>query len=70
MKNGWMENGEVVWVDDAFPDDIMDIQVDEDFDEGNTELKLNPQDDSDDENVDDQICDSVLVMLYVIFPDD
>ena len=29
-----MENAEVVWVDDAFPDDIMDIVVDEDLDEG------------------------------------
>ena len=48
-----MENGEIVWVDDAFPDDIMDILVDEDFDEGNMELELDPQDDSDDENIDD-----------------
>ena len=53
IENGWMENGETVWVDDAFPDDIMDILVDEDFDEGNMELELDPQDDSDDENIDD-----------------
>ena len=37
MENGWMENAEIVWVDDAFPDDIMDIVVDEDLDEGNME---------------------------------
>ena len=40
-------------VDDAFPDDIMDILVDEDFDEGSMELELDPQDDSDDENTDE-----------------
>ena len=34
MENGWMENAEIVWVDDAFPDDIMDIVVAEDLDEG------------------------------------
>ena len=34
-----MENGEIVWVDDAFPDNIMDILVGEDFDEGNMELE-------------------------------
>ena len=50
MENGWMENGEIVWVDDAFPDDIVEILVDEDFDEGNMELKLDPQND---ENIDD-----------------
>ena len=44
-----MENGEIVWADDAFPDNIMDILVDE----GNMELELDPQDDSDDENIDD-----------------
>ena len=33
--------------------DIMDILVDENFDEGSMELKLYPQDDSDDENIDD-----------------
>ena len=52
MKNGWMENREIVWVDDAFLDNIMDILVDEDFDEGNMELELDPQDGSDDENID------------------
>ena len=39
MQNGWMENGEIVWVDDAFPDNIMDILVGEDFDEGSMELE-------------------------------
>ena len=53
MQNGWMENGEIVWVDDTFPDNIMDILVGEDFDEGSMELELDPQDDSDDENTDD-----------------
>ena len=28
MENGWIENSEIVWVDDAFPDDIMEILVD------------------------------------------
>ena len=35
MENGWMKNGEIVWVDNTFPDDIMDILVDENFGEGN-----------------------------------
>ena len=48
-----MENGEIVWVDNASPDDIMDILVDQDFDEGSMKLELDPQDDSDDENIDD-----------------
>ena len=25
MENDRMENGEIVWIDDAFPDDIMEI---------------------------------------------
>ena len=33
MEDGWIKNSEIVWVDDAFPDDIMQILVDEDFDE-------------------------------------
>ena len=49
----WMENGEIIWVDDAFPDDIIDILVDKDFDKGNMELELDPQDDSDDGNIGD-----------------
>ena len=53
MENGWMENGEIFWADDALPYNIMDILVDEDFDEGSMELELDPQDDSDDENTDD-----------------
>ena len=52
MENGWIENSEIVWVDDAFPDDIMEILVDEDFDEGSMEPKLYPQDDSNAENID------------------
>ena len=52
MGNGWIENSEIVSVDDAFPDDIMEILVDEDFDEGSMEPKLYPQDDSNAENID------------------
>ena len=44
MENGQMENGQIVWVDDASPDDIMDILIDQDFDEGSMELELDPQD--------------------------
>ena len=39
-----MKNGEIFWVDDAFPNDIMIILVDEDFDKRSMELELNPQD--------------------------
>ena len=39
-----MEKGEIVWVDNASPDDIMDILIDQDFDEGSMELELDPQD--------------------------
>ena len=39
-----MENGEIVWVDDASLDNIMDILIDQDFDEGSMELELDPQD--------------------------
>ena len=46
MENVWIKNSEIVWVDDAFPDDIMEILVDEDFDEESMELKLDPLDDS------------------------
>ena len=53
MENDWIENSEIVWVDDAFPDDIMEILVDEDFNEGSMELKLDPQYDSNAENIDD-----------------
>ena len=52
MENGWMENDEIFWVDDAFPDNIMNILVNKDFEEGSMELELDPQDDSDDENTD------------------
>ena len=43
-----MENVEFFWVDDAFPDDIMDILVDKDFGKGSMEVELDPQDDCDD----------------------
>ena len=39
MENGWIEKSETVWVDDAFADGIMELLVDEDFDEGSMELK-------------------------------
>ena len=42
-----------LWVDDAFLEDIMEILVDENFDEGSMELELDPQDDPDDENIGD-----------------
>ena len=60
-----MKNGEIFWVDDALPYNIMNILVDKDFGEGSMELELDPQDDSDDENTDDQICNSILV--YIMF---
>ena len=53
MENGWIKNGEIVWVDDAFPDNIMEILVDKDFVEGSMDFELDPQVDSDDENIDD-----------------
>ena len=53
MENGWIENSDIIWVEDAFADGIMEILVDEDFGEGSMELKLDPQDDSNAENIDD-----------------
>ena len=53
MENGLIKNGEIAWVDDAFPDDVMEVLVDEDFDEWSMDLGLDPQDDSDDQNIDD-----------------
>ena len=41
------------WVDDAFPDDLMEILVDEDFEKESMELKLDSQDDSNAEDIDD-----------------
>jgi len=33
-ENGWFENGEIVWVGDIFPDDVIDIfLMEEDYDE-------------------------------------
>ena len=49
----WIENGEIVWVDDAFTDHYMENLVDEDFDEGRIKLKLDHQDDSNAEYIDD-----------------
>ena len=42
-----------VWVDDAFLRDTMKILFDEDFDKGNMELELDPQDDCITESIDD-----------------
>ena len=67
MENGWMENVEIIWVDDAFPDDIVEILVDEGFDKGSMELELDPQDDSNDENIDDLL--TIPFILYVISSD-
>ena len=53
MENGWIENSEIVWVHDAFANGIMEILVDEDFDLGSMELKLDPQDDLHTENIED-----------------
>ena len=53
MDNGWIENRQIVWVDGAFPDDIMEILVNEDFYEGSMELQLDSHDDSNAENIDD-----------------
>ena len=53
MENGWIKNSEIVWVEDAFASSIMEILVDEDFDEVSMELKLDSQDDSNAENIDD-----------------
>jgi len=32
-ENGWFENEEIVWVGDIFPDDVIDILMEEDYDE-------------------------------------
>ena len=53
MENSWIKNGEIVWVDDAFPDNIMEILVGEDFDKGSMEVELDPQDHSNAGNIDD-----------------
>lgn len=52
MENVWIENGEIVWVDDAFTDHCMENLVDEDFDERRIKLKLDHQDDSNAEYID------------------
>ena len=53
MENVWIENGEIVWVDDAFTDHYMENLVDEDFDEGSIKLKVDHQDDSNAQYIDD-----------------
>ena len=53
MEIGWIKNIEIVWADDPFADGIMEILVDEDFDKRSMKLKLDPQDDSNAENIDD-----------------
>ena len=53
MENSWRKNDEIGWVDDTFPDDIMEILVDQYFGKGSMELKLDPQNNCDDENIDD-----------------
>ena len=39
MENGLIESSEIIRVDDAFPQDIMEILFDEDFDKGSMELE-------------------------------
>ena len=51
MGNGWMENVEIIWADDVFPEDIMKILLDQGFDKRSMELKLDLQDDSNDKNM-------------------
>lgn len=53
MENSWRKNDEIGWVDDTFPDDIMEILVDQYFGKGSMELNLDPQNNCDDENIDD-----------------
>ena len=53
MEIGWIKNIEIVWADDPFADSIMEILVDEDFHKRSMKLKLDPQDDSNAENIDD-----------------
>ena len=33
IENGWFENGEIVWVGDIFSDDVLDILMEDDYDE-------------------------------------
>ena len=38
--NGWLENGEIDWVENVFPDDIEDILVDLDSDDSDVIIFL------------------------------
>ena len=49
--NSWLENGEINWVENVFPDDIEDILVDPEFD-----MNYNDSDDGDD--ISDEECES------------
>ena len=33
VENGWFGNEEIVWVGDIFPDDVLDILMEDDYDE-------------------------------------
>ena len=59
MEIGWIKNIEIVWADDPFADSIMEILVDEDFHKRSMKLKLDPQDDSNAENIDDSNYNSI-----------
>ena len=48
--NGWLENGEIDWVENVFPDDIEDILVDPEF-----YMNYN---DSDGDDISDEGCES------------
>ena len=50
IDNGWLENGEIHWVENVFPDDIEDILVDPEF-----YMNYN---DSDGDNISDEECES------------
>ena len=38
--NGWLENGEIDWVENVFPYDIEDIRVDSEFDMNNNDSNV------------------------------
>ena len=50
--NGWLENGEIDWVETVFPDDIEDILVDPEFD-----MNYNDSD-ADGDDISDEECES------------
>jgi len=51
---GWEQNGEITWVQEMFPKDIKDILLDSCYDEEDTELDLDPLDESDDNDDDNK----------------